>query len=279
MNPLFLDPFFLNCLGNGVAVDLDGVEALRLVGNAGLGAVEANCGGGISGSLGIGDLAGDHDAALDGLGQDSLAGLWVLIPAEGLARQEGVAEPLEGDEGVTAPFGLSECGAKLLDSRVEVGGDDGLLAVVVVLVVESFAVMMRIMVACVGGAVVRECARRTLLARNCFAVVDRLKVDSNLIFLRRPGAGGSVPALTAAVFSAKLDDGLIPRRSQKTEGSGKAGVGRKGQLVQSVLNNLFGFRDAQVAEVDAAVLSFCRFHLSHSVFARSGRPRPHPRLN
>jgi len=84
-------------------MDRDRVEALRLLGNAGLGAVEANGGGGIGGSLGVGDLAGEHNAALDGLGQHRLARIRMLIPAEGLARQEGVAEPLEGDEGMAAP--------------------------------------------------------------------------------------------------------------------------------------------------------------------------------
>ena len=183
-------------------MDLDGVEALRFIGNAGLGAVEANGGGGVSRCLGVGDLAGDHDSTLDGLGQNSLAGFGVLIPAEGLAWQEGVAKPLECDEGVTAPFGLSKGSAKLLDAGVQVGGDDGLLAVIV-LVVAVFAVVMRIMVAGVADAVVGrvadECAGGTILARNSVAVADPLKVDANFVIFRRPGVGGSVPPLTAAV--------------------------------------------------------------------------------
>ena len=48
----------------------------------GLDAVEADGGGGIGRGLGISDLAGDHHAALNGLGQNRLARLRMLIPAE-----------------------------------------------------------------------------------------------------------------------------------------------------------------------------------------------------
>ena len=112
----------------------DGMEALRLLGNAGFGAVEADGGGGISRGFGVGDLAGQHDAALNGLGQDRLARFGMLIPAEGLARQKGVAEPLEGDEGMTAALGFGQRGAEFLDAGVQVGGDQGFLSVVLFVV-------------------------------------------------------------------------------------------------------------------------------------------------
>ena len=96
----------------------DRVEALRLLGNVGLGPVEANGGGWVSRGLGICDFVSEHDATLDGLGQHGLTGLGMLIPAEGLARQEGVAEPLEGDEGVSAALGFGEGATQFLDAGV-----------------------------------------------------------------------------------------------------------------------------------------------------------------
>jgi hypothetical protein len=111
------------------------MEALRFFRHAGLSPVEANGGGGIGGGFGVGDFACDHDAALDGLGEDGLARLGVLIPAEGLAGQERVAEPLERDEGMAAALGFSEGSAEFFDAGVEIGGDDGFLSVVVLIVV------------------------------------------------------------------------------------------------------------------------------------------------
>jgi len=116
-------------------MDGDGMEALRLLRDAGLGAVEANGGGGIGRGLGVGDFAGEHDAALDGLSEDGLAGFGVLVPAEGLAGKERVAEPLERNEGVSAALGLGKSGAELLDAGIEVGGDDGFLSVIVAVAV------------------------------------------------------------------------------------------------------------------------------------------------
>jgi len=92
-------------------VDDYGLEALRFFGDAGLGAIEADGGGWVGGRLGVGDLAGDDDAALDGLGQHRLARFRILVPAEGLAGQEGVAEPLECDKGMAAAFGFGQGGA------------------------------------------------------------------------------------------------------------------------------------------------------------------------
>ena len=145
------------------------MEALRLLGHSGLCAVEANGCSGIGRRLGVGDLAGDDDASLDGLGQHSLARLGMLIPAEGLARQEGVAEPLEGDEGVSAPLSLSQRGAQLFDAGVDVGGNHRLLAVFVV--VESW----------LGGG-----TRRADGMRRHLGSVDALKVDAHLVLFRRP---------------------------------------------------------------------------------------------
>ena len=92
------------------------MKALGLLGNTGLGAVEADGGGGIGGRLGIGDLAGKHDATLNSFRKDGLARLGMLVPAEGLAGQKRIAEPLESDEGVTTALGLSQCGAELFDA-------------------------------------------------------------------------------------------------------------------------------------------------------------------
>ena len=187
--------------------DRNGMEALRLLGNAGLGAVKANGGGGIGRGLGVGDLAGDHDAALDGLGQNRLARLGMLIPAEGLARQEGVAEPLEGDEGVPAPLGLGQRGAQLFHAGVNVGWNHGFLAVLVF--VEGWF-----------GSRSEDASG----ARNRFAVVDALKVDAHFVFFRRPRLCRRIAALAAAVFAAQLDDGLVARRRQEMQGPRQAGV-------------------------------------------------------
>src|ERR1019366_7673051 len=113
----------------------------------------------------------------------------------------------------------------------------------------------------------------THLTLDGFAVFDPLKVDADLVFFRRPRVGKRVTALASAVFSAELDNGLIPWRSQKAKGTGKARVRGESQLVQSLFNYFFGFRNAQLAQVDAAALYFCRLHLSHSVYARSGMPQ------
>jgi hypothetical protein len=64
----------------------------------------------------------------------------VLIPAEGLAGQERVAEPLERDEGVAAALGLSQSGAQLLDAGVQVGGNLRFLAVVFFVLVVVMAI-------------------------------------------------------------------------------------------------------------------------------------------
>ncbi len=78
------------------------MKALRLLGNPGLGAVEADGGGGIRRGLGVGDLAGQHGAALDCLSQYSLPRLRMLVPAKSLAGQKRIAKPFEGDKGVAA---------------------------------------------------------------------------------------------------------------------------------------------------------------------------------
>src|ERR1700722_10701785 len=92
-------PILIDRGRDGFAQHFNWLKTLGLLGNAGLGAVEADGGGGISRGLGVGDFAGDHDAALNGFSQHSLARFRMLVPAERFARQKGIAEPLEGDEG------------------------------------------------------------------------------------------------------------------------------------------------------------------------------------
>ena len=162
------------------------MEALRFLRHAGFSTIKADGGGGIGGRLGIGDLAGKHDAALNSFRKDGLARLGMLVPAESLAGQKRIAEPLESDEGMTAAFGFGQCGAELFYAGIEVGGDLRFLAVI-------FVVFVVILDDRPRGA---RCAGRT------FGVADPLEVDADLVFLRGPNLRRCVAALAAAVFTA-----------------------------------------------------------------------------
>src|SRR5215469_13245013 len=94
-------PFLFNHCGKRFSLDRDRMEALRFFRNPGLGPVEPDGGSGVRRSLWIGDLAGEHDAALNGFGQHRLARFGILVPAERLAGQERVPEPLESNERMT----------------------------------------------------------------------------------------------------------------------------------------------------------------------------------
>ena len=161
------------------------MEALRLLRHPGLGAIEADGGGGVGGSLGIGNLAGEHYAALNGLGKYGLARLWVLIPAKCLPRQKRVAEPLESDEGVSATLGLGQRRAQFFHPGVEVGGNLSFLAVI------FFAFI----------AWVKFRPRRANCARSRLGIVGAFEVDANFVLLRRPGFRGGVASLAAAVLT------------------------------------------------------------------------------
>src|SRR5271165_5859509 len=107
------------------------MESLRLFGDASFSAVQSDGGGGICRSFGVSDLAGEYDSALDGFSQHCLARLGILIPAKCLAGQEGIPEPFQCDEGVTAAFGFSKRGAEFLHAGVEVGGIGGIVRVLI----------------------------------------------------------------------------------------------------------------------------------------------------
>ena len=92
-------------------MDGDGVESLRFLRHSGFRAIQPDGGCWVRRSLGIGNLAGQHNAALNGLRKHCLALLGVLIPAERLAGKERVAKPFEGYESVSATFGLGQGGA------------------------------------------------------------------------------------------------------------------------------------------------------------------------
>ena len=169
-------------------MDGDGMEALGFLGDAGLGAIEADGGGGVSGGFGVGDLAGQDDAALDGFSEHGLAGLGMLIPAEGFAGQEGVAEPFERDEGVAAAFGFGQCRTELFDTGVQVGGNLRFLAVVVLV----------LLIVVVQNRADRSGGTGTWGV----AIVYAFEVDADLVFFGRPGFGRSVAALAAAVLAA-----------------------------------------------------------------------------
>src|ERR1700689_4519152 len=102
-----------------LAVHFNGMEALRFIREAGLGAIKPDGGGGIGRGFGVSDFAGDHDAALDSLSQHRLTRFRVLVPAERFARQEGIAEPLERNKGMAAALGFGQCPAQFLDAGIE----------------------------------------------------------------------------------------------------------------------------------------------------------------
>jgi len=126
---------------------------------------------GYAGVLGFAILLVTTTPRLNGPRQNSLSRLGVLIPAEGLAREKRVAKPLESNEGVSASFGLSERGAEFLDAGIQVGGDDGLLAIVVLVVID----MIVVVVGSVIGRVAGKRTRSPLLARDSLAVANPLK--------------------------------------------------------------------------------------------------------
>src|SRR5947208_437035 len=96
------------------------MEALCFFRNTGLGAIQANGGCWVGWCLRICDFAGEHYTALDGFSEHGLTRLGMLIPAESLARQERITEPLESDEGMTPAFCFCESCAEFLDACVEV---------------------------------------------------------------------------------------------------------------------------------------------------------------
>ncbi len=222
----------------------DRMEALRLLRHAGLGAVEPDGCGGISRSLWIGDLAGDYHAALDGLSQHRLARLGVLIPAEGLARQKGIAEPLESDKSMPAPLGLGQRGAQLFHARVQIGGKHRFPSVVVFVV----------------ELMIGHCpARRADGARSSLAFAA-LEVNAHLVVLRRPRIRQGVAALAAAV-SPHSSTGLVARRRQELQKpSPNRGRGKTPIRFRAFSNNLFCVGHVQVADINAALCSFFRFH-------------------
>ena len=154
----------------------------------------------------------------------------MLIPAEGLAGQEGIAEPFESDKGVSAPLGLGQGGAQLFHAGFQVGGNHGFLAVALLVVV----------------GMIDSCSRRPGRTRGSVAVADALKVDAHLVLFRRPGVSRRVAALAAAVFTAQLDDGLVSGRRQEVQSARQAGVRGKRQFVQGFFDNLFCVGNVQV---------------------------------
>src|SRR5579862_1167333 len=90
-------PFLFNDGGERLSLDGDRMEALRFFRDAGFGPVQADRGGRISRSLGIGDLAGEHHTALYGFRQHRLPRFGILVPAEGLTGKEGIPEPFQGN--------------------------------------------------------------------------------------------------------------------------------------------------------------------------------------
>src|SRR5262249_19106240 len=115
-----LAPFLVDVVGDRVALHYNRMEALGLLGDACFRAIEADGGRWISRCLGIRDLAGEHDSALDSLGKHCLTRLRMLVPPESLAGQERVPKPFEGDEGVAAAFCLGKSRAEFLHPGFEV---------------------------------------------------------------------------------------------------------------------------------------------------------------
>src|ERR1019366_9585968 len=97
------------------------MKALGLIGNSRLGPVQADGSGRVSRGLGVGNLAGEYDAALYGLGQHCLARLRMLIPAKRLARQKRISEPFECDKRVPATLGLGSRGTHFFYASVKIG--------------------------------------------------------------------------------------------------------------------------------------------------------------
>jgi len=150
-------------------MDLDGMEALRLFRDSRLCAIESDGRGWISRRLRIGDLAGQHDASLNRLGKNCLAGLRVLIPAVCLARKKRITKPLEGNKSMSSALSLSQSGAQLLHAGLEIGRDDRFLPVIVILVIMLI-----------------DDARGASDARGRFSLANALKVDADFVFLGRP---------------------------------------------------------------------------------------------
>src|ERR1700730_8240108 len=96
------------------------MEALGFLGDSGFRSVEPDGRCGIGGGLGIGDLAGEYDTALDCLSQYSLTRLRSLIPAKRFAREERITEPFEGDKRVAASLGFSQGTTQLTHAGVKV---------------------------------------------------------------------------------------------------------------------------------------------------------------
>src|ERR1700731_3303606 len=147
------------------------MEALGFLGDSGFRSVEPDGRCGIGRCLGIGDLAGEYDTALDCLRQYSLTRLRILIPAKRFARQERITEPLEGDEGMAAAFGFSQGTAQLTHAGVKVSrvGRIGSL----IFIKTTFGV------AVTGGT------RRTAhTARTWVIAIRPLEVDADLVFFR-----------------------------------------------------------------------------------------------
>jgi len=232
----------VNILCDGVALYYDGMEALGFFRHSGFGAVQADGRGGVRGRLGIGDFAGKDDPALDGFRKDSLTRFGVLIPAECFSRQEGIAKPLERDEGVTAAFCFGEGGAKLLHSNIEVGG-------------HRCDIFRLIVIFAFDGS--PGCAT---LASGNGAVVESLEIDADFVFFGRPRIGGGIATFAAAVFTAELDDGLISGRGEEPQCSRKARILGEGKLAKGLFNDFFSVGNGQIAYVYTALRSSIRLH-------------------
>jgi len=208
----------------------------------------------------VGDLARKHHTALNCLGQHRLARLRMLIPAECLARQKRIAEPLQRDESMTAALGLGQRRAQLLHPSIQVGRNLCLLAIFSVFVVFILA---------------SRCARRPRRTGSGLRIVGPLEVDSNLILLRRPVVRGSIAPLAAAVFAAQLDYCLVARRSQEMQCARQARVGGECQFVERLFDHLFSVGNAQVAHIYAALRSSYRFHLVLHIIRQCPSQGPH----
>src|SRR5205814_5055399 len=106
-----------------------------------------------------------------------------LIPAESLARQKRVAEPLQCNERVTATLSLSQCCTQFFNPRVEVSRDRRV----------GFDLILK--------ALIERRPGSTLTYRTSGIVVEPFKVDTYLILFRRPAFSRRIAAFTASIFA------------------------------------------------------------------------------